>query len=343
MSNFLTPVVYNFFLRTDIILLVINEIKKLKPQVLYLVSDGPRNESEKHLVNLNRSLVSSLIDWECSVIKVYFDSNKGFDSVMDHTYEGVFKSYDRMIFLEEDILPTQSFFRYCEELLEFYKTDEQIFLITGMNFLENYPLSGPSYFFSNGGSTWGMALWKRTYEKFQKNLDFLDNNYYHSIVRSRMKAAGKNSSYQHLMLKKNKPELIPYDGEFWLMGFNQNILFNSLAIVPSRNLVRNIGDSPLSENSDDPKLLPKKLRRVGELKSHDLTFPLIHPEFRIVDYFYSETLYKLNKQDLLSSILIKLERGLRLLLFGNLRYFIKKLKGFFDRKLIYEREKNKFK
>lgn len=336
------PVVYNFFVRPQISKKVFHEIKKFKPRILYLVSDGPRNEREKEIISLNRNQIEEMIDWECEVEKIYSNVNIGFD-IMKITYQEVFKKNDMMIFLEEDILPTQSFFHFCNELLIKYKDDPSIYIITGMNFLGKYPDDGPSYFFVNSGSTWGMGLWKRTIELFQEDLSILDNKYINSIIKENMKIKNKYHHYQHLMVKKNEEDAYIKDGELYLMGFNQNILYNSLAIVPSVNLVENIGDCEGSENSDKMIMLPKKMRYISNLSASEIEFPLKHPEFKIVDYVYGGLTAKLSpNSNAVSCVYYKFERGLRILIFGGPRYFYSKLKKFIIKLIYYEIIKRKF-
>lgn len=338
------PVVYNFFIRPEVSIKVFNEIRKAKPKKLFLISDGPRNSFEKKLVEENRNQIDSLIDWNCSVVRLYCQKNQGMDQIMEMTYELVFSKYDRMIFLEEDLLPNQSFFYFCDELLEKYKDDESIYLISGINFLGKYPDVGPSYFFVDSSSTWGMAIWKRTYATMQKDLSIMDNPYYSQVIRRLMMRRGRFGFYQHLMLKKFSPEKIRLDGEFWLMGFNQNILFNSLNIVPSVSLVKNIGDVSNSEHSDEIKFLPKRMRILSEIISYELEFPLVHPEYKIVDFEYTELKnlrYRPNGK--LLSLIIKIERAIRILVFGGYKKFYFKLNLGLNRYWNYSRHKNKFK
>lgn len=339
-----SPVVYNFFIRPVISRRVFSEIRKAKPGKLFLISDGPRNNREHNLIIENRAQIDSMIDWDCLVTRLYLDTNHGMDETMRLTYELVFSSEDRMIFLEEDIFPSISFFHFCDELLEKYKYDESVFLISGMNFLEKYPSDGPSYFFVDTTSVWGMAIWKRTYTSMQEDLSIMDDEYYSKTIRRLMIRRDRLGFYQHLMLKKSSPNKIKLDGEFWLMGFNQNILYNALNIVPQVNLVLNIGNSVDAEHSDPVILLPKRMRQLSEMKLFELDFPIVHPKFKIVDYEYR---YLLNKKSptfpRLNKISNKIERAVRILVFGGHRKFYNKLKFSISRYWNYSRQKNRFK
>lgn len=218
-------------------------------------------------------------------------------------------------------------------------------MIGGMNFLEKYPYysdSDPSYFFTERVSTWGMAFWRRTYEKIQYDLSFLDNPYYLNVVRSNLVRKGKKYYYQHMMLKKNNPEKIQFDGEYTLRGLNQNVLYNSMAITPSRNLVLNIGDTEGSENADDIKMYPRSMRKNAQMKLYELDFPLTHPVFKIVDYEYGRIQSTFKTKSFFKPF-IKVERALRILVFGGPRRFLRKSLKFFARKFGYERSRGQYK
>ena len=52
------------------------------------------------------------------------------------------------IVLEDDCLPHPSFFRFCEELLERYREDERIAMVSGDNFQFGRKRGDRSYYFS---------------------------------------------------------------------------------------------------------------------------------------------------------------------------------------------------
>lgn len=338
-----SPVVYNFFLRTDIINRVFRIIQDVKPGILILVSDGPRNLEENNLIQYNRKFVEGLIDWDCKVFRLYFDSNLGMDSVMIKTYEFVFESFDRMIFLEEDILPSVSFFYFVDEMLEKYLNDDSIYLVGGMNFLGEYKLVPYSYFFVETTSSWGYGFWKRSYDKLQYNLDFVNDEYLFTTVKLLLLHKRKKYVYQHLMMKLKEPNRVDYDGEFWMMGLNDNIFNNSLAIVPSKNLVVNIGLSENSENSDQAILYPKSSRRNSNLKLYNINDEIKHPIFKIADFHYYKLLKMNNKKiPVYSSIHYYIERSIRIILYIGIKGFAFRLKKKIKRIINYELRRRRY-
>lgn len=339
-----TPVVFNFFIRPEVSIQTFQKIKNVRPSTLYLISDGPRNDKEQSLIKSNRVQIESMIDWDCNLELIYFSENQGIDKIMEITYERVFQKEDRMIFLEEDILADESFFFFTENLLEYYKDNDRVYIITGMNKLNQYPENqDPSYFFQEFNSTWGFAIWKRTYEKFQKNLSFLDSKYYENLIKHRFIKYHGIDPFQHLMFKKTYPEKDILDGEFYLILFNEFLLNNSLAIVPCRNLTLHIGNTLNSEHSDPEKLLPKSVRTA----TRDI-YPIdyqniIHPKFLIADDNYSFLIKQKYHQSGMKMFIDKIERAFRILIFGGPKYFVSKTYNFTKRYISTIYFKRKFK
>lgn len=156
--NVNVPVMLRVFIRPNSLKEVFSVIRKAKPRILFLVSDGPRRNipGDREKINLSREVVSN-IDWDCDVHRLYYDENLGMYESGIRARKYIFNRVDRCIFLEDDLVPSISFFRYCEELLERYKDDKRIHRICGTNSLVTYEGPTTDYFFSKEGSIWGFA------------------------------------------------------------------------------------------------------------------------------------------------------------------------------------------
>lgn len=329
----LSAVSYNIFKRPNISKRVLLRIREAAPSRLYLFSDGPRNLIEKQLVERSRDQALELIDWDCEVIINFLETNIGFEKMWDYTFNEVFKREDRIIILEEDILPDLTFFRFCDELLEYYKNDNSVYRIGGFNSLEEYPKNCPqSYFFSEVASSWGMATWRRVHEQRTKDISIIRDPYYSSILEKRFKFSGGGLHwYNHLKMINERPELKIDSAEFWFLGLNENILYNSLALIPKYNLIKNLGNSEGAENSDEDKLLTKRQKLQYETKTLNMKFPLIHPKYKIIDYEFYLRVKNSRKTNIISKLLDKIERGIRILIYKGINEFFRKLKTYISR------------
>jgi hypothetical protein len=328
-----SPISYNIFKRISVSKKVFERIREVKPRKLYLFSDGPRNSHESILIEQNRNQILEMIDWDCDLRIHFLQENIGIENMWDLTFAEVFKEDDRIIVLEEDILPSLDFFRFCDELLEYYKDDTRVYKIGGYNALGEYTSdSNHSYFFSEVASSWGMATWRRVYESIDKNVNILDDPYYSSIIKDRFKmSAGGLHWYKHLKMLNSRPDLAIDSAEFWFLGLNENILFSQVSIIPSLNLISNLGNSDGAEHSDENKVLTKSQRLPYLTKILKLDFPLNHPKYMMVDYLFYRKVVELSKRNALLKFLDKIERSYRIIRYKGVKNFIIKLNNYSKR------------
>ena len=322
------PVVFLIYKREVVAKKVFEVIRKAQPQKLYLFSDGAKNSSDRLLVEKTRESILNMIDWKCDLFTYFLDDNLGVYRVWNYICEVVFKREEAMIYLQEDLLPSNTFFRYCDELLDYYKYDDSIYIIGGMNYIDSYLSdSNQSYFFLNSVSTLGFAIWKRTYLEFIKDAKIVLDSYSMSILKHRMKLNGNDHWINYIQDIYKKPEKFKETGEeFFLLGINANLLYNKIAIAPNKNMIKHIGFIENSENMDEIKMYPKKMRYLDLLELNEIDFPLIHPKYKIVDLKYYEIVNKsLNPNSIYEYVFLKLERIVRILVYGGPKLFLKKV------------------
>lgn len=159
-----TPVLFLIYKRPELTFLVFEEIKKAKPKKFYIAADGPKNETEEEFCSKAREIIN-FVDWDCEVKTLFREENLGLKQAVSSAINWLFENEETGIILEDDCIPSQSFFPYCEQLLEKYKDDERIMHISGENLLEQTFGDG-SYYFSLIEHCWGWATWKRAWKYF---------------------------------------------------------------------------------------------------------------------------------------------------------------------------------
>lgn len=113
------------------------------------------------------------IDWECEVHRQYLEHNQGCDPSGFRSHQWAFSLADKVIVLEDDVVPAQSFFPFCKEMLDRYEHDERISMIAGFNIDEVTPDCQDSYFFTTAFSIWGWASWRRVAERWDPTYGFM--------------------------------------------------------------------------------------------------------------------------------------------------------------------------
>lgn len=281
---FNTPILFLVFNRPDTTIRVFEQIRKIKPAFLYVAADGPRKDKlgEKEICNRVREIVSSNIDWECEVKTLFRDENLGCGKAVSDGITWFFEQEEEGIILEDDCLPDVSFFQFCTELLEKYRTDEKVMTISGSNLL-GYPwkVTGQSYFWGQGG-IWGWATWKRAWRLYDFKMQTWEEDKVKSQIRNALKTEEWYQFYLPMFVAVFDKTLDTWDIQ-WLY----TILINEgLSINPEVNLVKNIGfgnNSTHTENIKNP---------LADLSNETILFPLKHPEHRNVDLEQLNLMYK---------------------------------------------------
>lgn len=320
------PVKVNIWIRPDCQRKQFEIIKKARPSILFIQSDGGRNEKEWAAIYENRKLFDEGIDWDCKVYKLYEDKNNGLYAMGRKMREVIWSNVDRCILLEDDLLPSISYFKYCAELLEKYKDDLRVECICGVNHLGVSDNVTDDYFFSRQGSIWGTAIWKRTMDMRDTALSYKDDPYVLDLLKQRTK---RNPTFKRKMLGyMDNPT---YDGHVPGSEFFHSLAMyqhNQLQIIPKKNLISNIGCTEDSAHSDSLKNLPRGIRRVFNMKTYELEFPLKHPKFIIPDVEYEKKRNRIMGYNTpIIAFYRKCERAIRKIISGDIKAVLKKLFG----------------
>jgi hypothetical protein len=155
-----TAVLFLVFNRPDTTKKVFEAIRQAKPPRLYVAADGARSsrEVESELVEKVRQIATA-VDWPCEVKTLYRDKNLGCKMAVSGGIDWFFLNEEQGIILEDDCLPNNDFFRFCEEMLERYRNDPTIGMVGGFNPL-GPGLESNEYFASRNSSIWGWATWR---------------------------------------------------------------------------------------------------------------------------------------------------------------------------------------
>lgn len=275
-STLTTPVLFLVFNRPSTTKIVFESIRQAKPKKLYIAADGARKGKTEEIQKCNevRAIISN-IDWECEVHTLFRDENYGCGKGVSHAITWFFEHEPEGIILEDDCVPNPSFFRYCGELLEYYRDDTRIMEISGNNLRpEGYsPDEDYSYAFSNFNGIWGWATWRRAWKLY----DFEMTEY------KQIKEAGNldqkfNSIFERDYFRWVFERTYLFPEITWDYQWEFVKRINSgLTIVPQKNLVINIGFGADATSTIDTDML------AGNLKCEALRFPLKHPSYIMAD------------------------------------------------------------
>jgi hypothetical protein len=279
-----------FFTRADTFQQVFNEVRQARPSRLFLFQDGPRGERDLPGIEACRRIVADdQIDWECDVHRNYQEHNLGCDPSGFRSHRWAFSLADKVIILEDDVVPSQSFFTFCKEMLDRYEHDERVTMIAGFNTDEVTTDVPDDYFFTSFQSIWGWASWRRVAERWDSHYEFLNDDY----AMRQLQAVARQRGYRHDMLRMFRDHSQSGKEYFETIYWADQILQSGLTIMPAKNLVSNIGMTTDSTHfSAHLNTMPRRLRHIFTMKRHELSFPLRHPRYVIENVAYKERRYK---------------------------------------------------
>tara|TARA_B100001105_G_scaffold116455_1_gene93244 strand:+ start:1769 stop:2716 length:948 start_codon:yes stop_codon:yes gene_type:complete len=293
-----TPVLFLIFNRPEITKQVFNAIQQAKPPRLYVAGDGPRSKCTEDEENckLARSIATN-VDWDCEVKTLFRDHNLGCRLAVSQAIYWFFEQEPEGIILEDDCLPSQSFFWFCQEMLEYFRNDKAVGVICGFysNELEYKPSA--SFFFSRYLRVWGWAGWRRSNEGYDSNINLLiekQNTWKKDIF-----------SHTDIFLKRYWQDMFEEVGSGKIDTWDIQLQYllwqkKQQVIVSSKNLVQNIGWAqgahPLTKDHNH------------ELATSEINFPLTTPDMTERDTRADQVIEKISYQITIFSFLKKLLR-----------------------------------
>ena len=270
-----TPVLLIGFNRVGPLRQVFEAVRAARPPRLYFAGDGPRNEEELVRCEEVRALAKE-VDWPCEVFTRFNEANLGLRKGVSSAIAWFFEHEAEGIVLEDDTLPVPSFFRFCQEMLEHYRTDERIWVVLANNLMDEWPspTKGSYYFSAHGyGAPWGWASWRRVWQHYD-------------VGMGQWPALKESSSLKDFFLNEGEASDVHdmfdrvHDGRMnsWSYQLDITRIANhGLNIIPGTNLVDNIGfgdDGTHTTSLTDPR---------NKRTAREITFPLAHPQFIMPD------------------------------------------------------------
>ncbi|MBQ0090477.1 MAG: hemolysin activation protein [Prevotellaceae bacterium] len=271
------------------------EVKKAKPTRLFLYQDGPRDEKDMPGIMACRELVDDeQINWECEIHRLYQNKNYGCDPSEFISQRWAFSLTNKCIVLEDDDVPSQSFFLFCKEMLDRYENDERIEIISGFNTDSQTTdiEGGADYFFTRNFAISGWASWSRVVNRWDGNYDFVKNPKTLALLKTKAAKYKQRSNLVQMCIDHASIGKEFYETIFWA----DMMLHDGLAIMPRLNQINNIGLDSGTHYSAQVQL-PKRIRKMFATPRHELQFPLTHPKEVKEHPAYQERCYLLNAWD----------------------------------------------
>jgi hypothetical protein len=212
---------------------VLDEISVYAPPDLYVGIDGARQgrpDDEANGAKIRRNVAA----WEAAnpgtrVHRLYREHNLGCGRGVSSAITWFFGEQPMGIVLEDDCIPNQSFFAFCQELLHRYTDEERIMHIGGSNQLHGGVSMESTFYFSKYPQIWGWASWQRAWKNYRFDMPDLDGLF-------RLPAFQRY--YKRNIFELTGRGLLDTWDIQWIYAFLMN---DGLSILPKGNFIRNIG------------------------------------------------------------------------------------------------------
>jgi hypothetical protein len=296
-----TAVLFLVFNRLDTTKKVFESIIKAKPPRLYIAADGerPNKKGESEKVRAVRDFIMQNIDWKCEVKTLFREENLGCKYAVIGAITWFFENEEQGIILEDDCLPSQSFFWFCEELLQKYKYDDCVHLVSGDSRGPEFINMQEDYGLCKYPMIWGWASWAKVWRMYDAEIQD-----WPKLKKSIIESVSTNNSTQRFWkdcfekMFHNKIDAWDYQ-LCYLMLKN-----NAKCIVPRLNLVSNIGFGNDATHTFDSN------SKASNRKIFEYSFPINHKlncnSEKLINKFYDENVFI--KQSVLMSVVIKFLR-----------------------------------
>jgi len=266
------PVLLLIFNRPDLTFRTFDAIRAARPEQLFISGDRPRPGSAEDAEMVARArTVADKIDWDCEVTTRFHDQNLGCARAVSSGIDWAFESVDELVILEDDCHPSPSFYPFCAELLERFRADQRVFVISGDNFQQRAPRTPYSYHFSRYNHCWGWATWKSAWKHYDIEMkewpEIRDGEWLEDIFRDPPATA----YWKHIFDEVHAGKIDTWDYQWTFACWIQS----GLTVLPTVNLVQNIGfGEDATHTTDESNTHPP---------ADNLTFPLSHPPYVLRD------------------------------------------------------------
>ena len=258
-----TPILLLVFNRPESTRIVFEKIRLIQPRYLFIASDGPRVDNSDDFINVTTVReICTKIDWDCELKTLFRDDNLGCKNAVSSSITWFFENVDCGIVLEDDTVPSISFFYYCAEMLARYYDDETIGHIAGFSLLnEDEPTD---YYFSRLVPIWGWASWKRAW-----NIYDIDMSRFDIKKDSIYKVFGKHAENVKKVFADHLRDNVDTWDTQWAFSCVEN---EFTTIVPFESMIQNIGFVSTATHTTSANNL------IESIQANDLTFPIKHPQ-----------------------------------------------------------------
>jgi len=210
---------------------------------LFIYSDAPKNKEAIESVQAVRSLIKNVQGFK-SVTIIERENNFGLANSIINGVTSIVNNFGKLIVLEDDLVTSPFFLTYINDGLKIYENDERVASIHSYIYPVKKEL--PDYFFLRGADCLGWATWKRAWDIFNPDSQFLLNEI---KKRNLERLFNFNDSYNYTGMLKAQ-----FEGKVssWAVRWYASaFLADKYTLYPGTSFVNHIGFDGSGTNCED--------------------------------------------------------------------------------------------
>lgn len=271
--NNLAPLALFVFNRAKTTKKVLNSLAKnklIQKTNIYIFCDAPKFSKDNKEINKVRKLIDNFKNCKKKSV-IIRDVNFGLKKNILEGLKFIFKKYEKVIVLEDDILTSKYFLTYMNEGLKKFKDIKKVASIHSYCYPIEEKDNLEDHFFLRGADCWGWGTWKDRWSLYNDNSKKLfqgikkkklinDFNVYNSYFFSKM-------LLNNLKVNEEKKS--------WAINWYASMyLKNKLTLYPKNSLCKNIGFNVDGTHSLKKNFYPNMNSKFKRYNSIDINIPL---------------------------------------------------------------------
>jgi len=201
---------------------------------LFVFLDGPRTTEESKIVDKVQKLIETELT-EINYNLVRASENQGLSNSILAGVDTVLAQHDRIIVLEDDLIVSPVFLKYCNENLDRFASEKTIASIQGFS----YPFA-PNFkgtYFLKGADCWGWATWSDRWASLERDSATLLKKMRQLKLTNSFDLKGAYP-YTNLLSRQAVGKV-----DSWAIRWHASMfLQNRLSLYPYQSLVSNRGE-----------------------------------------------------------------------------------------------------
>ncbi|MCF7820264.1 MAG: glycosyltransferase [Candidatus Pacebacteria bacterium] len=206
--------------------------------ILYIFSDGAKNDEDIDKVNKVREYINTINGFK-KVIVIERQKNKGLANSIISGVTEIIKKHGKVIVLEDDLITSNTFLCYMNNLLHEYKNEDKIYSITAYNHSKKLMEIPKNYnydiYFCPRACSWSWGTWKDRWKHVDWNIQNYNEFLKNKKLQRQFNKGGNDMSNMLISQMNNRIDS-------WAIRWCYHHFINrAYCVYPIKSYINNIG------------------------------------------------------------------------------------------------------